>query len=195
MMKGGQTSPFGRAIDALARLFADCGVEMPVDTSIDGALAAHRLPVGEWLDRALAPAITQGDARTREACAALARIAPSLCWRQNATYRDAELLARYGYCELIGPAGHRRDARLALGVLLLAPRTCYPPHRHPANEIYIALAGRAEWRIDEGPWVARAPGEAIRHPSMAIHAMRTDEEPLLAAYVWTDHLDTPATLI
>jgi hypothetical protein len=191
MMKGGQTSQFGRAVEALMQLFRASGVEISATAAADAVLAPHRIPVSAWLERAL----EHSSPSTGAACAALAQVAPLLSWRRNAGYRDADFLSRYGYCELLGPAGHRVDPSIALGVLLLAPRTCYPPHRHPANELYVVLAGSAQWRISEGDWVARASGAVIHHPSMTTHAMRTDEEPLLAAYLWTDHLATPATLV
>ena len=193
MMKGAREQPsaFAGTVDALSRLFRDCGVAVPESDLREADVGPQRRVVEGWLERVL----QHSCAATRDACSALAQIAPLLCWRQNASYRDAALLAGYGYCELAGPHGHLIDTRKSLGVLLLAPRTHYPQHRHPANEIYVVLAGSAEWRVDDEPWRRRDPGAAIRHRSMAIHAMRTDESPLLAAYLWTDHLDTPATLV
>ena len=38
-------------------------------------------------------------------------------------------------------------------------------------------------------------GELIRHATMEPHAMRTADEPLLAAYLWQDHLDDGARLL
>ena len=193
MMKGiekGQ-SPFAAAVETLSRLLRDCGVAVPESASREALVTPGRLAVEAWLG----PVLRQSSTQTRDACRALAGIAPLLCWRQNPTYADGALLAGYGYCELVGPRGHWVDKEMSLGVLLLAPTTLYPPHRHPATEDYVVLAGGAYWQVDHGPWRRLDPGAAIHHPSMAVHAMRTDTSPLLAAYLWTDHLDTPATLV
>ena len=186
-----EQSAVDAALEALLALFRQSGAATSDGAAADALLAPARLPVNDWL----ASVLPRAAARTRAACDALARAAPLLCWRQNATYRDPEFLARYGYCELAGPRGHRRDTRKSVGVLLLAPRTLYPPHRHPAEEVYVVLAGSAQWRIADAPWRLATAGESIAHPSLTVHAMRTDESPLLAAYLWTDHLDTPATLV
>jgi quercetin dioxygenase-like cupin family protein len=73
---------------------------------------------------------------------------------------------------------------VACGVLLLGPGTEYPAHSHEAEELYFPLAGRAWWRSGELDWRLRPPGTSIHHPSWMVHAVRTEREPLLAAYVW-----------
>jgi hypothetical protein len=83
---------------------------------------------------------------------------------------------------------------LALGILLLGPKTHYPTHRHPAVEIYVVAAGEAEWRNGEAPWRREAPGSVIRHETMMPHATRTLDEPLLAVYVWQGDLKTHAKI-
>ena len=45
------------------------------------------------------------------------------------------------------------------------------------------------------PWQERPPASVITHASMEPHAMRTGAEPLLAAYLWRDHLHEPARLV
>lgn len=100
----------------------------------------------------------------------------------------------YGYLELAGPIGPYVDHGLAAGVLLLGPGRLYPPHAHPAEEVYIPLAGTAEWWRDGGTFRAITPGTPIHHPPNVRHATRTLEEPLLAAYVWMGDVATPARL-
>lgn len=132
---------------------------------------------------------------------ALRALGPSLVWVQNPNYRrsppSADFLDRYGYAVIAGPAdgppallGHRA---LALGVLLLAPGTHYPEHRHPATEIYVPL-GAAEWWRDAGPWRAEPAGAVIHHGGEVAHATRAGERPLLAVYLWSGDLGTPARL-
>jgi len=141
------------------------------------------------------------------------RLAPSLAWRQ--TYRartdagtdagadaavDEAFLRNYGWCALIGPDGPLRSERLAVGCLLLGPRTTYPNHRHEAEEIYVPLAGIADWLQGDGLWRERRPGEVIHHERHERHAMRTRAAALLALYLWRSadlhqhaSLDPPGT--
>jgi len=118
----------------------------------------------------------------------------SLQWRRNSAYAHADFLDGYGYCELLGPTGHVREASVAMGLLLLAPGITYPAHAHPARETYAVVAGRAQWCQGDGGWRVRSPGDRIEHASNEPHAMRTVAEPLLAAYLWHDHLHEPARL-
>ena len=96
----------------------------------------------------------------------------------------SRFLDNYGYNEWVGQRGAFMSDRVACGVLLLGPDTEYPDHSHEAEELYLPLAGRAFWRSDEADWRLRPPGTWIHHPSWTVHAMRTSQEPLLAAYVW-----------
>jgi hypothetical protein len=124
--------------------------------------------------------------RTRELVEAIEALAGELEWRQ--TYSKADFgerfLETYGYNEWIGQRGAFMSDAIACGVLLLGPETEYPDHSHEAEELYLALAGRAFWRLAQSDWRLRPPGEWIHHPSWTTHAMRTAQEPLLAAYVW-----------
>ena len=131
--------------------------------------------------------------------APLAKLAPALSWVQNPNYVAAppspEFLENYGYAVLAGPGGLVASEALALGVLLLGPGIHYPSHNHPAVEIYVVLAGEAEWQKAGEPWRRESPGTVIRHDSMVTHATRALAEPLLAAYVWRGDLATYARII
>lgn len=124
--------------------------------------------------------------QTRALVEAIEAVAQELDWRQTYTAADfGELfLETYGYNEWIGQRGAFMSDSVACGVLLLGPETEYPDHSHEAEELYLPLAGCAFWRSDGSDWRLRRPGEWIHHPSWVPHAMRTSEEPLLAAYVW-----------
>ena len=128
---------------------------------------------------------------------ALGPLIDTVNWVQ--TYSEAEMgarfLANYGYFDIASPnRGLIRTDALALGFLLLGPGTLYPAHRHPAVELYHVVAGSPDWRVEDGPWEARPAGSFIFHRSMAIHAMRTGPEPLLALYAWLGDLATAARL-
>jgi hypothetical protein len=133
--------------------------------------------------------------------AALGRLTPSLRWRQNPNYRQSppseSFLASYGYAELCGSYG-LIEAEIRFGVLVLGPGTCYPPHRHPAEEIYIPL-GRGEWQrgeadVDADRWIEQPAGRVIHHPPFVPHATRGLKQPLAALYLWRGDLATEAKL-
>ena len=133
--------------------------------------------------------------------ATLARLvagaAGGLAWRQTYATRDVSeaFLERYGWAEFCGLSGPVPSETLACGVLLLGPNTHYPSHRHAAAEWYVPLSGTAEWQCGGGDYELRAPGCCIVHRPAEAHAMRTQELPLLALYLWSgDGLDHPAEL-
>ena len=81
---------------------------------------------------------------------AIAQAANLFRWRQNPNYSVANMgaafMAGYGYVEFAGPKDalfHAPDIRV--GLLLLGPRLHYPPHAHPAEEIYHPLTAGL-WR-------------------------------------------------
>ena len=155
-----------------------------------------RKPVALWLDGIAAR--PPDDPALALLIADLARLAPHAEWRQNPSY-SAERVGQhfmdgYGYLELAGPLGPYVDHGLLAGVLLLGPGRLYPPHTHPAEEVYIPLSGTAEWWREGARFCAVAPGTAIHHPSNVRHATRTLDAPLLAAYVWLGDVATPARL-
>lgn len=156
----------------------------------------NRLPVARWWQRALAAA-----SPAHRAC--LAELAPRLVWTQNPNYRrrpSPPFLSNYGYAAILGANDGRAvpvivEPSAALGLLMLGPATLYPPHRHPAEEIYIPLAGTADWQRGDAAWQRVAPGIAIHHPSGIPHATRTGGQPLVALYLWHGAVSTPATLL
>jgi len=150
-----------------------------------GAPAPSRptaLPVLRWLPVAIREMRTRGDPLAE----VLARAAPRLRWRQTygAGEVGARFLANYAWSELIGSGGPFRSRILACGLLLLGPRTHYPRHRHPAEELYLPLAGTAAWQRGSAQGRRVPPGRPILHRSGQPHAIRTGRAPLLALYVW-----------
>jgi hypothetical protein len=112
--------------------------------------------------------------------------APALCWRQTYDGRNvaATSLDRYGWAELLGPYGLFASDTTRLGFLLLGRDTLYPAHAHAAEEVYLVLAGTADWQKGAEPWRPMPPGATIQHTPHLPHAMRTATEPLLAMYLW-----------
>jgi quercetin dioxygenase-like cupin family protein len=142
---------------------------------------------GQWIDAALRSIDSPLAAQLRAAL-------PMLHWRQNPTYTDADFLARYAYCELLGPESVIQDERVTAGLLCLAPETHYPAHSHPAEEVYHVLIGESLWQRGDERWTRRATGARIHHPSRVPHAMRALTEPLIALYLWRGDIAEPARL-
>lgn len=107
-------------------------------------------------------------------------------WGQTYTAEDfgQGFVDNYGWLEVFGTRGHFIHGEIAAGVLLLGPHIVYPDHHHVAEEIYIPLTGGTEWRMGGEAFRLRAAGEVVHHASNVSHAMRTGDDPLLAAYLW-----------
>jgi len=198
LVEGAAASDEGGAADC--RRFAELVRELRGEAAQAPAAA---IPFGLPVCRFWAPAleITDGQRPLAGMIHALQALGPWLVWTQNPNYRrappSADFLDRYGYAVIAGPAdgppaliGH---AALALGVLLLGPRTHYPRHRHPAIELYVPL-NAGEWWRGEGPWRSEPPGAVIHHGSEVAHATRAGDAPLLAIYLWLGDLGTHARL-
>ncbi len=150
--------------------------------------------------RHLATALALGQrGPTTDLVEAVAAIADRLHWMQNPNYvGNAEILgfiADYAYAELVGPCGITLCGDTALGLLLIGPDKLYPPHSHPADEVYLVVAGEAEWRQGSKPWQSRPPASVIHHAPNTAHAMQTAAEPLLALYAWRSDIDIAASLV
>jgi mannose-6-phosphate isomerase-like protein (cupin superfamily) len=149
----------------LAGAFTRC--EHPSTRHLDGALAA-----GE-----------SGDA---ELLAAIRPVALNLPWRYSYATRDDApgLEENMAFAEIVGPEAPYKCGTVCLGFTLIGPETFYPPHTHPAVELYYVVSGTASW-IANGVSSRNPPGAFILHPSQVVHAMQTRQEPLLAVYSWS----------
>ncbi|MFY9209968.1 MAG: dimethylsulfonioproprionate lyase family protein [Aestuariivita sp.] len=88
------------------------------------------------------------------------------------------------HVELLGPDGLIRSDRVRLGLYGMMPHAEYGIRTHPAEEIYIMLAGEVDWIRGDAPYVAHMPGERSYHPSMMPHASRTRDAAFLSVYAW-----------
>lgn len=157
--------------------------------------APRALPAAQFLSGAL-DRVPQSLATM---VAALRAAAPQFHWRQNPNYsRDnmgAAFMAGYGYVEFAGPkaALFHADA-VRVGLLLLGPGLHYPPHAHPAEEVYHPLTSGGAWRRGDEGWRSIMPGTAIHHLPMMVHETRAGAETLLALYCWIGDTTTEARL-
>jgi hypothetical protein len=157
-------------------------LEMLPDAPATRPAPPATLPVLAWLPQARVCAGPE----TQALVDAVAELADTLPWGQNYGAADfgAAFQARYGFMELIGPRGPFVAEEIACGLLMFAPDTEYPQHRHEAEEIYVVLAGRAEWRAGAEDYAIAAPGAVLHRRPWSPHATRMGSEPMLALYLW-----------
>jgi hypothetical protein len=92
--------------------------------------------------------------------------------------------------ELLGPDGLIKSNVIRLGLYGMLPNFEYGIRTHPAEEVFVMLAGQAHWKRDNAPYVPHGPGERSYHPSMMQHANRTAEQTFLSVYVWHGDIST-----
>jgi mannose-6-phosphate isomerase-like protein (cupin superfamily) len=166
-----------------------------MDTLAPVPEVSSRLPICRELPAILAGARAGPLASIADAFAAFDATA---CWRQNPNYTADTIgpafLANYGYVELVGKDRPWNSNRLAVGFLALGRDTLYPPHHHPAAEVYHVVSGVAEWRQGAEQLMPRPVGAAIYHAPNVVHETRVLDEPLLALYCWAGDIDVAARL-
>lgn len=124
---------------------------------------------------------------------ALREIKEALTWEYGYDKLPKSLVAKYAYCEVMGPRGPVRSDQLILGFVLFAPNTTYPQHSHQEiEESYISVSGA--W--SENNAAVYAPGSLILNRSGDEHRITTgDRDPCLLAYAWTgptERLEEPS---
>ncbi len=123
---------------------------------------------------------------THDLVAAFAAERATRKWEQSYTKSDNvvgdDMLLGYGFAEVIGKHGPFVSDRVRAGIGVWGPHIDYPPHRHAAEEVYVVVAGSAEF--DLGEPVVRHAGEAVYVPPMLTHGFRTKGQPLAVFYIW-----------
>jgi mannose-6-phosphate isomerase-like protein (cupin superfamily) len=141
-------------------------------------------PVARFFDAALGT----GNKTTAGLLDGIRPVIQFLPWRYSYPVReDAPGLEKnIAFAELIGPEAPFKSDTVCLGLTLIAPKTLYPAHQHPAVELYYVVTGTATWILN-GEARRNPPGAFILHPSQGVHAMQTTSSPLLAIYTWSGH--------
>lgn len=107
---------------------------------------------------------------------------------------DDKMYTEHSKCkvhvELLGPGGLVKSGELRLGLYGMMPNSKYGIRTHPAEEIYIMLAGQAFWKRAELPYTLHHPGERSYHPSMMEHGTQTGEKAFMSIYVWHGDIST-----
>ena len=111
-----------------------------------------------------------------------------LYWEQSYRKQDGvvsdEMLASYGFAEIIGSRGPFVSERIRAGVGIYGANTIYPRHQHQAEEIYILLSGSATYKISDNEEVIHRPGDVIFIESNTPHGFRNGDEALIVYYLW-----------
>ena len=95
-------------------------------------------------------------------------------------------LDNYCHALLTGPDGPLRCDSPLGAFVLFGPDTCYQDHSHEPNEVYLALTDGGEWRVGREDWLQLSAGDTIFIPSNAVHAIRTNHDPLLTFSFWLE---------
>ncbi|QAZ45397.1 dimethylsulfonioproprionate lyase family protein [Mesorhizobium sp. Pch-S] len=138
-----------------------------------------------------------------ELARSLSELLPHLHITRSKTYLanppSSEFGDNYGYGIICGPQGGPpaliTAPDIAFGLMFLGPRTHYPLHHHPADELYYTVTGPSFWRAGHADWASRGTEAIIHHPSWMPHATLSAERPLVLLYIWEGDLDTDAAFI
>jgi len=94
------------------------------------------------------------------------------------------------HVELLGPGGVVKSSTLRIGLYGQLPNSEYGIRTHPAEEIYVMLAGEAYWKRANAPFVKHGNGERSYHPSMMEHASKTGDKAFMSVYAWYGDIST-----
>ncbi len=94
-------------------------------------------------------------------------------------------LGEFANGEGIGPDGTLYHPNIILGLFILGPETTYPAHAHPAEEFYIVLTGKPQFKVGvDSDFEAKQSGDVILHHSNMSHSIRSSSAPLFAIFGW-----------
>ena len=121
---------------------------------------------------------------------------PYAHWRQ--TYKGTSVsntfLEEFGCYGLIGPDSPFQSEEIRAWIVYMPKNFYYPWHQHPAEEMYLCLAGEAVFRRKNFPDIRLKPGGAMEHLTNQPHSMETLEHPIMAYVVWRNEFGTKPIL-
>lgn len=124
-------------------------------------------------------------------------VAPVAHWRRS--YRggsvDPSFYEGFGCFGVVGAGGPYVSSSLRAFMIYLPAGFVYPPHRHPAEELYFIIAGEAEFHMDGHAPRRLTPGDHVFHPSDVAHATRTHDHPVLALVYWRGDIATLPSMV
>ena len=121
---------------------------------------------------------------------------PYAHWRQ--TYKGTtvgkKFLAEFGCYGLIGPESPFQSEKIRAWVVYMPKKFYYPWHHHPAEEMYLCLAGEAVFRRENYTDIRLGSGGIIEHSANQSHSMETLEHPIMAYVIWRNDFGTKPVL-
>jgi hypothetical protein len=94
------------------------------------------------------------------------------------------------HVELIGPQGLARATDIRLGLYGMLPGAEYGLRTHPAEEVFVILAGEVDWMRGDADYAPSRTGDRSFHPSMLAHATRTRDLAFMSVYIWLGDIST-----
>ena len=161
---------------------------LPIESAARQALLAHAEKAVSVQPSPLPPTMLD-ILKSKDAhpcCNAIA--ATPLPWASPQTSDDprfVELGQQMSLVELVGPDGLAKSNQIRMGLYGMAPNVDYGVRTHPAEELFVLLAGKSEWLCGDEPFREYVPGARRHHPSMAPHATRTRNSAFMSIYIWT----------
>lgn len=116
-----------------------------------------------------------------------------LFWTPPKTSSDPAYVAaslKKAHVELIGPDGLVKSDLVRLGLYGMYPDADYGVRTHPAEEVFVMLAGEALWKRGGDEYQREGAGKRSYHPSMLPHATRTANKAFMSVYVWAGDVST-----
>ena len=116
-------------------------------------------------------------------------------WRPPRT-ANSQLYAKHSifksHVELVGPDGLVKSKSVRLGLYGMLAESEYGVRTHPAEEIYIMLAGECFWKRGDAPYFCERSNGRSYHPSFMPHASKTEGRAFMSVYAWVGDLSTEA---
>lgn len=148
------------------------------------AVEASYLPAADYLDAAIAEA----EPSAQRLLSPFSSHRYALRWEQSYRREDGlvpqAMLDGYGFAEVIGKRGPFVSERIRAGIGIWGPGIDYPLHHHQAEEIYIPLAGSAEFVLGDGEPQTRRGGDVVYVETELPHGFRTTDRCLVVYYLW-----------
>ena len=121
---------------------------------------------------------------------------PHAHWRQTykGTIIGKKFLNEFGCYGLIGPESPFQSEEIRAWVVYMPRNFYYPWHHHPAEEMYLCLAGEAVFRRENCLDIRLGSGGIMEHKANQSHSMETLEHPIMAYVVWRNEFGTKPVL-
>jgi len=114
---------------------------------------------------------------------ALEALLPSSRWikRSASEGDDAAFEEKHRHALILGKGALLECSTMTVGLAVMEPELCYPYHKHPPAEFYVALS-EGNWYRDDVGWWNPGPGGVVFNPPSAVHSIRSTDKPLLALW-------------